>query len=93
VVRSFVVVPPAILWLEVPGYDTLGVFALLLLPPLSVCGCVVCSGWTRGTYMIGLWDYYSMSGDETAGNYLKEWGKSYECVPVRQQRAAWRQTR
>jgi hypothetical protein len=35
--------------------------------------------------MIGLWDYYSMSGDETAGNYLKEWGKSYKCVSINQQ--------
>ena len=47
-------------------------------------------GWTRGTYMIGLWDYYTMSHDETAGNYLKEWGKYYKCVPIRQQCSAWR---
>ena len=41
---------------------------------------VLCSGWTRGTYMIGLWDYYTMTGDEEAGTYLKEWAKSYKCA-------------
>ena len=37
-------------------------------------------GWTRGTYMIGLWDYYTVTGDEEAGTYLKEWAKSYKCA-------------
>lgn len=35
-------------------------------------------GWTRGTYMIGLWDYYNATGDEAAGTYIKEWGESYK---------------
>ena len=37
-------------------------------------------GWTRGTYMIGLWDYYNTTGDDDAGTYLKEWAKSYKCA-------------
>lgn len=45
-------------------------------------------GWTRGTYMIGLWEYYTVSGDEDAGTYLKDWAKSYKCVPAGQPHAA-----
>lgn len=34
-------------------------------------------GWTRGTYMIGLWDYYNASSDPVAKEFLQSWGKHY----------------
>ena len=35
-------------------------------------------GWTRGTYMLGLWDYYNASSDPNAKSFLVDWGKHYE---------------
>ena len=43
-------------------------------------------GWERGTYMVGLWEYYNVSGDESAGNYIAEWGDSYKCAPTPRRR-------
>eukprot|EP01047_Picozoa_sp_COSAG01_P056545 COSAG01_NODE_6425_length_3674_cov_4.169790_5_plen_360_part_00 len=34
-------------------------------------------GWTRGTYMLGLWNYYAISHDAAAREYLQAWGKNY----------------
>lgn len=35
-------------------------------------------GWTRGTYMIGLWDYYNASADPDAKAFLTAWGEHYQ---------------
>jgi hypothetical protein len=35
-------------------------------------------GWTRGTYMIGLWDYYNASSDPDAKSFIQDWGRHYQ---------------
>ena len=33
--------------------------------------------WERATYMLGLWNYFAVSQDADAGQYLQAWGQNY----------------